>query len=341
MPIYGNTTIQNGAYENSGVDVVNITNAGTGYTATTNGVVQSVVNSMCIQIQSNASPYNDIYTKSGIYLENQFSTTSQLKYITQYVSNTSGNWIFLDSPANTQNIINQITQYIITPRVIFQCDGNSSPLAYTDVSNSGIVAVVMVDSGSYITWANVSIVANSLYGTGAAAFAFTPPPGGHGSDPASELFVQGVAIAFDFANTESNTIPTNINYNRVGIIRDPYVLQNDLTKGIPYTAPTFSQLLVGTVSPSVSFPAGSYVTGVTSNSLGVVAFSNTSVIWLTGDQTFLNNEFITNGSNTTLLTINNHGNIFSADMRPLYVQNLSNVQRANSQTEAFQLVIAL
>ena len=45
------------------------------------------------------------------------------------------------------------------------------------------------------------------FGSGAVIRPICPPPHGHGSNPASELFLQGYAINFKFANTETNTIP--------------------------------------------------------------------------------------------------------------------------------------
>lgn len=341
VPIYPNTAIVANASLYAGIDVVQVTNAGSGYQTLANDTVLAVVNSTLIQIGITASQFNDFYTNSGIYIFNNLSSTSQLNSVKHYVSNTSGNWIFLSTPANTTNIIPATTMYTISPQVVFTSDADILPQAYTvvDTSDGSIDNIVVVDPGSGLTWANAAIVSNTTYGSGATAYAIAPPQGGHGSNPEIELFVQGYCVSFDFANTESNTIPVGINYNRIGIIKNPFVLEANGSQGVPYANETFTQLLTGTVSPSTLYGVGEQVSGVTSGALGTIAFSNSTTVWLTGDKSFVSGEFITDGSNTTVLTINTIGEIFVENQHPLYIQNISNVARSNTTTEAFQLII--
>jgi len=153
-------------------------------------------------------------------------------------------------------------------------------------------------------------------------------------------------LKYSFINSESNTIPTNVLYNKIGIIKNPNVLNaNGSKSSVNFSSNTFNQLLYANVSSAITFPVGSQVEGVTSSSLGTVAFSNSSVIYLTGDKFFVNNETIvstTNSSLTTSIAINSgQGQIYARDIIPLYYQNISNVNRANAQTEAFKLIIQI
>ena len=47
----------------------------------------------------------------------------------------------------------------------------------------------------------------------------------------------------------------------------------------------------------------------------------------------------TTGSNLTYISIQSRGNIYTKDINPLYVQNINNVNRSNTQTESFKLIL--
>ena len=344
-PIYSNTTIVSGAYNYSGVEVVVIANSGTGYNSYNDGTVQSVVNTTLIQISANASLDNDFYKNNGVYLYNNTSATAQLLIVNNYVSNLTGNWVIFSTPANTTNITPGVTQYKISPQIKFDSDGDSSPKAYSIINTqtNAISNVVIIDTGYGITRATAQIVSNTAYGTGANLYCICPPPGGHGSDPANELGVNGLAISFKFTGTESNNIPGNVPYNKIGIIRNPYSLNANNTKGSLYTSNTFSQVLKATISPSATFTVGETVTGNTSGAKGIVCFSNSSTLYLSGDKDFVNNEYIisANGVLQTQITISTLGNLYTKEINPFYVQNTDNITRSNTQNEAFKIIIEI
>jgi hypothetical protein len=255
--------------------------------------------------------------------------------------------VYVDGVPNTSIIQAGVTHYIISPRIKFNSDGTTDPQAYSvmNTSSNSIADVIIINSGSNITWANVTVVSNSNYGTGANLQAIVPPIGGHGSDPASELFIKGMAINFKFANSESNTIITNSSYNRIGLIKNPYSMTTAGVKGTRYSANVFSEVLKATLSPILSslFAVGSTVSGNTSGAVGTVVFCNTSTVYLTGDKYFANNEYITssNGSITTTLVINTLGDVYTKGIKPIYVQTISTVARTNTQNEAFKLTIQI
>lgn len=343
VPVTPNTSVVSGAYDYSGVEVVKISHSGNGYSAYTNGVVQSVSNSTLIQISASASTDNDFYTRNGIYIYNESEATSQLNVVSAYVSNSTGNFVYLASAANTNNITPSVTRYSISPRVIFQTDGDVDPAAYSviNTTSNSIGSIVIVEIGYGISWANVSIQSNTSYGSGALVSAIVPPAGGHGAEPVAELNVQGMGVSFRFANNEGTTIPSNVLFNKIGLIKNPYELEANTAKGDRYSSNTFSAVIKASLTPSVLFTVGHEVIGANSGAVGTVAFANSTTVHLTGDKYFDSGETIVSSNNgtTSAITINTIGDIYSKDLKPLYIQNIDNVQRSNSQTESFKLII--
>ena len=340
IPVVANSVIVSGASNYNGIDVVIINNTGSGYNTYHDGIVRGVSNSTLIQIETDASKDNDFYTKSSIYIYNDYAT-SQIKNITKYVSNTSGNWVYLDAAANTTNITSGLTQYKISPRVMFTSDADATPVAYSVVNttSNSISNVIIIDTGYGVTWANVAIVSNTSFGAGANLYAIVQPPGGHGFNPITELQMKGIAISFVFANSESNTITTDTIYNKIGLLKNPYALTENGTKGGIFASNTFSQILQGNVSPSQTYTVGSIITGVESGAKGTVVFSNNTTLYLTGDKTFLDGEYVSDGVTPTALSINTLGDVYTKDISPMYVQNINDVARTDAQSESFKLII--
>jgi len=357
IPIVPNPTTVSTAYENSGVEVVAITNGGNGYISyagnpqgsnsiTANVYVQGYNNNgTIIQIANNSSTDANFYTQNGIYFYNSGTATGQLRYITNYTVNTTGKFVTLNANIDLSSVTagNNGTSYYISPRVIFTSDADSSsvPAGYSVVNttSNSVYGVTMLNNGTGVTWCNVSIVSNTSYGIGASAYAIVPPPGGHGADPANELNCEGFIVSFYFANSELSTLPTEIQYNKIGIIKNPYKILSNTAIGARTSANTFSQVLKATVSPSKIYNVGDKITSSNTNAVGTVAFSNSTVLYLSGDKYFADGDTVSNGTVSTIISINTIGDLYAKNIVPLYIQNVSNVQRANNRTESFRLII--
>ena len=343
VPVTPNSSVQSAAASYSGIESIQIANSGSGYNCYNNGTVRAVVNSTLIQIENSASTDNSFYNNNAIYIFNASPDTAQLKTVTSYISNISGNWVTLDSSANVTNINPGVTSYLIAPRLVFKTDGTTQPTGYVTINttSNSISGAVIFNNGTGVTRGTVSIGSNTLYGSGANLICVIPPAGGHGSDPSNELYVKGMAIQVKFNTSESNTIPTDVKYNKIGIYKNPKTLQADGTKGGSYTNVTFNQLLVANISPSVTIANNDTVIGQSSGAVGLVVTANSTVIKLAGDKSFTNNETIvsSNGTVTTTLSFTSRGNIYVDDLTPIYYQNIDNVTRSASQSETFKLVI--
>ena len=346
IPVYANSVIQTGSLNYNGVDVVVISNTGNGYIAYANGIIQSVVNSTVIEISSGSSVENNFYTRNGIYISDNISATAELLVINSYAVNSTGNWVYLNAPANTNNIIAGRTQYLISPYVSFETDATFKPVAYSIINTFAysVEQIVVVDSGYGITWANVVLQSNTSYGSGANLYAIVPPPGGHGYQPKRELDTIGFGISFSFANTENDKIVTQTKYDKIGILKNPYVLNSNTTKGGLFTNTVFSQVLRANVSSSPVFANGDTIVGLTSNARGIVVFSNSTSLYLTGDKYFQTGETVrsSNSGSTTTITIATLGDLYvREDLEIVYIQNIDNVTRSNTQTESFKLIIQI
>lgn len=345
IPLMPNTVIQAVAPNYTGVEVVKITNAGSGYVSYHDGIVRAVVNTTLMQVENEAISINDFYTRNGIYFYNTIEPTSQLRYITDYVANVSGNWVYLNEAANTELVVPGITNYKISPRVVFDTDGTEQPSAYSIVNTTTdtIESIVMLNIGNGINRANATIQSNTIYGSGATLHCIVPPPGGHGFDPSSELGVEGIVITFSFNEDELNTIQTDISYNKVGIYKDPYGLVDNNTKGPKYYDLTFDQLLHATLSPTIELANNEIITGLTSGAQGLIVKREINMLSMVGDKNFANGETIVsaNGDLSSTINVGAIGDIYTKDLTPLYVKNIADVYRANNQVESFKLVIKI
>lgn len=103
--------------------------------------------------------------------------------------------------------------------VVITGDGSSASANATVVSGS-ISDIVVANTGSNYSYANVSVV--SALGTGANLVASISPIGGHGYNPISELGARNIMLTATFDKSENGNIPTDIDYRQLGILVNPF-----------------------------------------------------------------------------------------------------------------------
>jgi hypothetical protein len=96
--------------------------------------------------------------------------------------------------------------------------------ATAETSGGQITNIVMANTGSNYTFANVSIT--SALGSGATAIAPISPIGGHGFDDVDELGCFNVMLICEFDGSEGGKIPIDIDYRQVGLIVNPITLSS-------------------------------------------------------------------------------------------------------------------
>jgi hypothetical protein len=103
--------------------------------------------------------------------------------------------------------------------VVITGDGQSAS-ANATISTGSVVDIVVANTGSNYSYANVSIV--SALGSGANLVASISPIGGHGYNPISELGSRNIMLTATFDKSENGNIPTDIDFRQLGILVNPY-----------------------------------------------------------------------------------------------------------------------
>lgn len=223
MPVGSNTQVEGNASPGS-IDVIRVTSGGSNYDATLNAqfsVSQISVggNPLFFELPGTASPNNDFYTDSCIYITSG-AGSGQFKKITDY--NGAYRRITVNSAFTTA--LSNTSTYEIRPEVVVDGDGadiQARCLIDHSYANS-VYAVEIVNKGSNYSYATISVGGNTGGISNAAVLSpVFAPPGGHGSNAALELGASAVCIGITFANSESGTIPVSNDFRTIGLLKDP------------------------------------------------------------------------------------------------------------------------
>jgi len=223
--------------------------------------------------------------------------------------------------------------------------GDGQGASGTAVVSGGVITdIVVANTGSNYSYANVSITSTS--GSNATAIAYASPVGGHSFDPISELGCKNVMVSVDFNGSEGGYIPTDITYHQLGIVIEPtttalsplpanaiiYSTTTDLV-----VAPGFGAYLSDeVVYQGTSYAAATFTATVLSYDIGnnVVKLINTVGTPVTNGPVF----GLTSGTTRTLLTysVPNY-TLFSGYMS--FIENRSGIQRSSDGIEQFKIVL--
>lgn len=127
----------------------------------------------------------------------------------------------------TTTLPNDQTEYQIAPTVVITGDGSGAKaiaVVNTAVGSvNEVVGIDVINPGQNYTYANVSIYANTVFGSGATALPIIAPIGGHGKNAIEELGGRyvGITSQFDNGTNEGFFYPTYGSYRKIGIIENP------------------------------------------------------------------------------------------------------------------------
>lgn len=343
IPVDPNTTISSAA-SNGAIEIVQVQNAGSGYTAFATGFVQQVISNTVFKVETETtSTANDYYNTSGFYID-AGTGSGQLTAITQYVVNTTGHFVItannIDTPA-----LDTTSSYVISPAVVFRGDGTGLK-AYCNVAIEGntysISSVMILNRGQDYSYCTGELV--SVYGSGGQIRPILSPDGGHGYNQAAELGATYICMSTSFANNESGLVSTNSKFRKTGLIYEPRLYSNG---SLYYSNSVFSGLhkITATLSaPFTEFVEGEVFAGSTSGAHGIVAWANTSYIEYSYQYgTFQSSESITgltSGAVASITTINTP-DITKFNNEVLYYDYVLPIQRSNTTTETAKLLIAI
>jgi len=159
---------------------------------------------------------------------------------------------------STRNVQGQISKAIVSPH--------------------NIEKIVITNTGTGYTYANITIQANTLYGNGASAKAVISPVKGHGSDTLAEIGARyaGISMTFDTGYNEGWKFPISGNFGKIGIIQDPKF--DDVTVNLD--ANSFSRIQLGITAQTGIFTTGEIVYQPNTSAAGIVVYSNTTYVEL-------------------------------------------------------------
>lgn len=172
---------------------------------------------------------------------------------------------------------NELTEYVISPSVNIEGDGNGA-LAYCTVDLSSnnpsreITTISLINGGQGYTKANVYITSNTLYGSGASVEVQISPVAGHGSDAYTELgsIYCGISKKFDTAQNETYRLPTYGSYRSVGIIKNPKI------EDVILNVNNFDITDLTLANATGSFEINEIVYQASSNAAGIIVYANST-----------------------------------------------------------------
>lgn len=219
--------------------------------------------------------------------------------------------------------------------------------ANVTVTSGVITDVVVANTGSNYTYANVSI--SSAIGSNATAVVYSSPIGGHGFNPISELGCMHVMLTASFDKSESGAIPTDIDFRQIGIISNPYVYYgSDKIVANSTTYRLSTDYLVSTGSGA--YTQDEIVYQSTTNSLATAYFTSTTLSFdsASNQLKLLNNQGTANlneifygaNSGTGRVALQKNDTMFVPFSGYLmYVENREAVTRSADGSEQFKLVL--
>ena len=176
------------------------------------------------------------------------------------------------------NLTDNSIEYEIGPTVSIQGDGNGA-IAVATVNTAlgtanSIFKIKMINPGSNYTKANVSIYANTLYGSGATAAAVISPLKGHGSDPYTELGSRyaSIDVKFDQLQNENWYYPSSASFRKVGIIKDPKFAN------LTISTTSYNRVRLSLTNQVGTWQIDEVVTQNTSNATGIVVSGNSTIL---------------------------------------------------------------
>lgn len=201
-------------------------------------------------------------------------------------------------------IPNDSTEYLIGPTVKVTGDGTTEARAVGVVntatgSGNSVIAAEVIDPGKNYTYANVSIYANSIYGSGATAEAIVSPMFGHGYDAVTELGARyaGISVTFDTPSNEVFYLPGFGKYRKVGILESPQYADVKLVLK-DFDRANFT-LITNTYVTTTSWQSGEVVIQPSTNAAGTVVEGNSSFLQLEN----VRGNFVVNSTvNTSLIS---------------------------------------
>jgi len=205
--------------------------------------------------------------------------TFMLGQLVDFRSSTGSN-TGIANVISVTNLTENSIDYQIGPTVKITGDGNGAiavAVVNTAVGlSNAISSIQVVNTGSAYTQANISVYSNTLYGSGASVLPVISPLEGHGANPVTELGARyaGISVKFDTTSNENWYLPSNIQFRKVGILKDPSFAN------VTIQTQNYTNINLTLANTSGSWVNNEVVLQSTTNATGIVITGNTTLLKL-------------------------------------------------------------
>jgi hypothetical protein len=287
-----------------------------------------------ISAASGASSTDDFY-RGCIFGITSGTGAGQYRVIEAYEGTANTKYVVIEDSFDPPP--DNSSTYSIYPGVYIYGDQtetvNASAWAYVNTSGNTISRVEVIEPGAGYKIAVANVYAHPSVGITSTASVrpILSPPGGHGSNPANELYSSRAAISVKFTTTEANTIPSTNQFRQIGVILNP----------------TYSSAAINFSSSTAAFAAGENVYSFYPKRIhNHVAMSTGSIsanVEYDGVLDSLLNVndkvFISDGSQTQLFTVSTVTNNSVVEFTTTSLYDFANAQMYTLDTQAVGTVI--
>lgn len=340
IPVFANSAVVAGTLAGS-IQNVQVLNAGVDYPYA-NGTIVAANNGSFLLLSSPVSVIPNYYANSMLTVFGASNLVTNFPIIGSSTNN--GVQQIKISGSFNANQISAGYSYQIAPTLKVVGDGIGFSGYFTMNPGSGsIIDVNIIATGNSYNYANAYAVSSASFGSNAELSVVISPPGGHGTDPRSELYSSVMGITGKFSNTDTK-FQNDLTFRTIGILKNPFAYS---TANL-YMGTSFSQLVtLGVANQSATlFSIGERVFGQSSGAKICVVSANTSSLVCTGFNGELEaGEDLLGETSGAVYTLNNVGNttpdleMYTGEI--LYLNNISPATHASSNSELIKIAVQL
>lgn len=335
IPVIANSDVVSQA-DRGAIDIIKVDDGGKNYGNYTSGTfvsgdIRVSGNDVLYAISNNSlNTTNGYYTGCLLYISTG-DGAGQYRTVSDYFTNGSGSYVTINVAFTT--VPSNGDEYQVNPEVVVVGDGQQTTNAVAralinSTSTNSVYRVEMLNRGADYRYHVATVTANSVVGVTSTANVrpIYSPVKGHGANASYELGTKHYAIGVNFANSEANTIPTLNDYEKVGLMINPFFTNVYVT----YTSSNGTFLngeTVRRIDPIQVDTAATINTtsGVVSSNTGQynTQFSNGDWVYLkAGNNSAHMLSQVNNITNATYMTISANGN-FACTNTVIYIANVS------------------
>ena len=249
----------------------------------------------------------------------------------------------IDGGLHVIKVTNSGSNYTANDVVVsIKGDGHyANAFAVLNTASNTVSSIIIDNLGYGYTYADISLT--SSRGSGATARAVISPPGGHGSNPLTELGGSYLIFNIQLKDSEGRILTTHNDYRQIALVEDPH-LYGTTNKAATTTVSQLTVLTLNGTSVEYSedewvFQGASYASSFFK---GIVVDwdSTNNVIKLAQTEGVPTKDLLV-GANTTAARF--VSSITPPTLQPrtgnlLYTDNIVAIQRANDQAEDYRIV---